>query len=430
MIYLDYQATTPLAPEAFETMLPWLRDQHANPHSAHRPGRAAKAAVEVARAQVAALLPPGGRVVFTSGATEALNWAIKGIAGPIVTTAIEHAAVLDTVAAEGRRGRAVTILPVEANGSVRVPVKAGAQSPERSACNSGLPLTREHAGGLWSAMLVNNEIGVIQPVADLANRAHQAGALFLCDAVQGYGREPIPANVDLVAISAHKVHGPKGIGALWIRDGVALAPLLHGGDQEGGRSGTLSPALCAGFGVAARLMAERAQTDQAHVELLWEVAMERLRPNLYPGKAPNLQPGKAFSVHSREGGGPVPTNSAAEDSAPLPGPGSWTPACAGVETWSVNGSATHRYHGNLNIRRPGLDVARLMSDCRDLAFSAGSACASGSGRPSHVLRAIGLSDAEARASIRLGWGRYTTEAELTAALDRIVAAAAAQRIAA
>ena len=357
MIYLDYQATTPLAPEALDAMLPWLRDQHANPHSAHRPGRAARAAVEHARGQVAALLPPGGRVVFTGGATEALNWAIKGTTGPITTLATEHAAVLDTVAAEGRGGRPVTILPVDRDG-LRARAEAGAQ------------------GGLHAAMLVNNEIGVIQPIAALADAAHAAGALFLCDAVQGYGRVPIPANVDLVAVSAHKIHGPKGIGALWIRDGVQLATFLHGGDQEGGRSGTLSPALCAGFGAAAGLMAEPAEADAAHAKRLWSLATDRL---------------------------------------------------AG---WRMNGSAADRYHGNLNVRRSGLDVARLMSDCRDIAFSAGSACASGSGRPSHVLRALGLSDAEARASIRLGFGRYTTDAELREALDRIVAAADGQRIAA
>jgi cysteine desulfurase len=426
MNYLDYQATTPLAPEAFEAMLPWLRDQHANPHSAHRPGRAAKAAVEVARAQVAALLPPGGRVVFTSGATEALNWAIKGTTGPIVTTAVEHAAVLDTVAAEERRGRGVTILPVRGDGSLRHPgLVPGSTGPQASQ-----PEEARHGGcrdkpgmtnGLWSAMLVNNEIGTIQPVAELADRAHAAGALFLCDAVQGYGRVPIPANVDLVAISAHKVHGPKGIGALWIRDGVRLDPLLHGGDQEGGRSGTLSPALCVGFGVAARLMQERADPDRAHVERLWAIATDRFHLPLPAMEGSGVGIGApapiAVEVHRSPGTRP--------GSQPTPGP-----FLEGRGDWTLNGSATHRYPGNLNIRRPGLDVARLMSDCRDIAFSAGSACASGSGRPSHVLKALGLSDAEARASIRLGWGRYTTEAELTTALDRIAAAAEAQRIAA
>ena len=244
MISLDYQATTPLAPEAFQAMLPWLQNQHANPHSAHAPGRAAKAAVEVARETVAALLPAGGSLSFTGGATEAINWAIKGArAGGIVTLATEHAATLDTADALARAGRAVTILPVKADGLVDLEAARAAILPGTA---------------LVAVMLVNNEIGVIQPIAELAAIAHEAGALFLCDAVQGYGRVAIPDGCDLIAISAHKIHGPKGIGALWIRDGVTLAPLLHGGGQEApGRSGTLSPALCAGFGVAA--LADRAQ---------------------------------------------------------------------------------------------------------------------------------------------------------------------------
>ena len=363
VIYLDYQATTPLAPEAFAAMRPWLESQHANPHSPHKAGRAAHAAVEVARDQIAALLPPGGALSFTSGATEALNWAIQGVGpGRVVTLATEHAAVLDTVAALARRGREVVMLPVAHDGLV---------DPARAA-EAIVPGT-----ALVAAMLVNNEIGVIQPIADLARMARAAGALFLCDAVQGYGRVPIPDG-DLIALSAHKIHGPKGIGALWIREGVTLAPLLHGGGQEaGGRSGTLSPALCAGFGAAAALAADRFEADAAHVTRLFDRALDRLGP-----------------------------------------------------AWQVNGSVTQRYRGNLNIRRAGLDVARLMSELRDIAFSAGSACASGSGRASHVLRAIGLSEAEARSSIRLGFGRYTTEEELMTALDRIEAGAAAQQVAA
>lgn len=363
MIYLDYQATTPLAPESLAAMLPWLESQHANPHSAHAPGRAAKAAVEVARDDVGALMPSGGKVSFTSGATEALNWAIKGTTGGIVTLATEHAAVLDTVEAEARKGRQVTVLPVGGDGLVDF-------AAARAAIRPGI--------GLVAAMLVNNEIGTIQPVEQLAELASTAGALFLCDAVQGYGRVLIPEGCDLVAVSAHKIHGPKGVGALWIRDGVTLEPLMHGGGQEpAGRSGTLSPALCAGFGAAARMAKQRFGADHAHAEQLFRAALAHLDGD-----------------------------------------------------WALSGSRDERYHGNLNIRRKGLDVARLMSDLRDIAFSAGSACASGSGRPSHVLRAIGLSDADARSSIRLGFGRYTTEEELLAALGRIVAAARAQKVAA
>ncbi len=359
MTYLDYQATTPLAPEALAAMLPLLESNFANPHSAHAPGRAAKAAVEVARDDVAGLLPPGGTVSFTSGATEALNWAIKGTTGGIVTVATEHAAVLDTVAAEARKGRDVAVLPVGPEGLVDL-------AAAREAIRPGV--------GLVAAMLVNNEIGVIQPIEELAHLAHQAGALFLCDAVQGFGRVLIPDGCDLIAVSAHKVHGPKGVGALWIRDGVTLEPLLHGGGQEpAGRSGTLSPALCTGFGAAARLAKQRFGADHAHAEQLYRAALNRIAGD-----------------------------------------------------WTLNGSQEDRYHGNLNLRHAGLDVARLISDLRDIAFSAGSACASGSGRPSHVLQAIGLSDAEARSSIRIGFGRYTSEDELLGAIDRIVAAARAQ----
>ena len=359
MIYLDYQATTPLAPEAFEAMVPLLRDQFANPHSAHRAGRAAAAQVEVARDEIARLLPPGGRLIFTSGATEALNIAIQGAPpGGIVTIATEHAAVLDTAEAMRRQGRDVTILPVDNDGFVDM-------DAARAVIRPGVALV--------AAMLVNNEIGVIQPTAALARLAREAGALFLCDAVQGYGRVPIPDGCDMIAISAHKIHGPKGVGALWLRDGVRPAPLLHGGGQEAGlRSGTLSPALCAGFGVAARLMRERADADRTHVESLASLARLAL------------------------------------------------------PDWSLNGSATHRYPGNLNLRRDGIDGARLLSYCRNVAFSLGSACASGSGRPSHVLRALGLTDAQARGSVRIGFGRYTTPDEVERAARALNEAAAAQ----
>ena len=359
MIYLDYQATTPLAPEAREAMLPWLAGPEAagfaNPHSPHRPGRAAAAAVDLARDQVAALLPSGGRVIFTGSATEALNLAILG-RNPkqIVVSAIEHAAILDCAAASGAR---VDVLEVGGEGLV--------------APDAAIPAGTD----LVAVMQVNNEIGTVQPVAALARAAHAAGALLLCDAVQGAGKLAPPEDADLIALSAHKLYGPKGIGALWVRDGVDLAPLIHGGGQEGGlRSGTLSPALCAGFGAAAALARARMQEDAAHVAGLWERARA-----IFAG-------------------------------------------------WTLNGSAAHRWHGNLNVRKDGLDVARLMSDLRDVAFSAGSACASGSGRPSHVLRALGLTDAQAKSSIRIGFGRYTQLRELEDACARIVAGAAAQGV--
>jgi cysteine desulfurase len=364
MIYLDYQATTPLAPEAREAMLRWLggpdEATFGNPHSPHRMGRMATAAVEAAREQVAALFPSGGRVIFTSGATEALNMALRGSTGDVLTFATEHAAVLDCAPAVEAAGRACTILPVLRDGTADL-------AALESAITSQV--------GVVAAMAVNNEIGVLHPLDEIATRARTAGALLLVDAVQAAGRLPPVEHADMIAVSAHKLHGPKGIGALWLRDGVELAPLILGGGQEGGlRSGTLSPALCAGFGAAAKTACERREEDAAHVAQLWNIARD---------------------------------------------------AFAG---WEVNGSTRHRWHGNLNLRKDGLDVARLMSDCRTVMFAAGSACASGSGRPSHVLKAIGLADNEAKSSIRLGFGRYTTRAELETAAATIIAAAKEQGI--
>lgn len=355
MIYLDYQATTPLAPEAREEMLRWLggpdSDSFGNPHSAHRLGRSAAAAVELARERVAMLCPPGGSVIFTGSATESINLAIRGSGegGIVAASAIEHAAVLDTVQALG----SMHMIGVDGDGlAAPSPLPAGTR--------------------LVCVMQVNNEIGTVQDIAAWQAHAAEAGALLLCDAVQGAGKLAAPP-ADMIAISAHKLHGPKGVGALWVRDGVELAPQITGGGQEQGlRSGTLSPALCAGFGVAAQLAVEQREADAAHVAQLWHRAV-----NLFAG-------------------------------------------------WTINGSNTQRWHGNLNVQKDGLDVARLMSDCRSIAFSAGSACASGSGRPSHVLRAIGLGEAQARSSIRLGFGRYTTLESLEAAATSLITAAAQQ----
>ena len=358
-IYLDHQATTPLAPEAREAMLAWLGGPEgmsfANPHSMHKAGRAAAAAVEVAREQVAALLPAGGRVVFTSGATEALNQAVRSVPrGAIACSAIEHSALFNAALASGG---AVQELPVGADGLVdpEVPIGAGT--------------------GLVAVMQVNNEIGTVQPVARLAQRAHEMGALFLCDAVQGAGKLAPPEDADMIAITAHKLYGPKGIGALWVRNGVAIGSLIEGGGQEGGlRSGTLSPALCAGFGAAAALSLTRIDADFQHLSGLAALAR---------------------SILAR---------------------------------WTVNGSETSRWPGNLNLRLDGLNFPRLLSDCRNIAFSAGSACGSGTGAPSRVLSAIGLDPKEARNSIRLGFGRYTTAEEVEIACRAIEAAALVQEV--
>lgn len=363
MIYLDYQATTPLAPEARDEMLRWLDGPSGtgfgNPHSPHRMGRQARAAIELARERVAALFPAGGRVIFTSGATEAINLAVRGsgMGGTVSVSAIEHAAVLDTARAVGNCHE----LNVAKNGQ----------------CNTKQDLPADTR--LVCVMQVNNEIGTIQPTVEWHRKAKSAGALYLCDAVQAYGRMEV-TGADMIAVSAHKFHGPKSVGALWLREGLDLAEIQTGGGQEYGlRSGTLSPALIAGMGVAAKQAKERMAQDAEHVEALWHRARD-----LFEG-------------------------------------------------WELNGTAEARWHGNMNIRPAGpngggLDVNRLMSDCRDVMFSAGSACASGSGRTSHVLDAIGLSQKQAKASIRLGWGRYTTLEEIEAAAAKIRAAAREQGV--
>jgi cysteine desulfurase len=313
MIYLDYQATTPLASEVAAAMRPWIETNFGNPHSPHRIGREASAAIEVARSRVLAALAPeasgAGKLFFTSGATEAANWALKGAAAQLppdrrrtIALATEHACVLDTVAWLGSQGFEVEVVPVGPDGLVSLD-RLAARVDGRT--------------GLVAAMLVNNEIGVVQPVAEIGRIARGAGALFFCDAVQGFGRVDLPLEAcDMVAVSAHKVHGPKGIGALWVRRGIQLDPLLHGGGQEGGlRSGTLSPALCVGFGEAARLLTEQRDADSAHVAALWDRARAALGPE-----------------------------------------------------WRLNGSAEHRYHGNLNLRAEGIDAARLISEIRQVPF--------------------------------------------------------------
>ncbi|MFL6829144.1 MAG: cysteine desulfurase family protein, partial [Sphingomicrobium sp.] len=335
--------------------------------SPSRWGREAAAAIEVARNDVErAFELEGGRVAFTGSATEALNWALKGTverAGSgrnrIITVASEHAAVLDSCEWLAGRGIDLTLLPVGQDGRIDL---------------EDLDRELDERVAIVSVMLVNNEIGVIQPVCEIARMVHDCGAVMLCDAVQGLGRIPLPEGPDLVAVSAHKIHGPKGIGALWMREGAEPEAFVHGGGQELGlRSGTLSPALCVGFGAAAKLAKHRETRDYDHVDHLWECALKALGPD-----------------------------------------------------WIINGSTEHRYRGNLSIRRDGVDAARLIADLREIAFSLGSACASGSGRPSHVLKAIGLSYREARSSVRLGFGRYTSEDDMVEACSRITEAADAQ----
>jgi len=355
-IYLDYAATTPVDPAVIAAMEPWWSEQFGNPHSPHRWGYRAAAAIAVARAQVAKLLDVAADTVnFTSGATESVNWALKGALTVtrrrIVTLATEHSCVLETACWLATQGGAVTVVGVRPDGLIDM---------------AALDAALGNDVALVSAMLVNNETGVVQPIAEIAARAHAHGALMHCDAAQGFGKLPTQVDVlgvDLLSLTAHKIYGPKGVGALYIRPGLALTPLFHGGGQEaGGRSGTLAPALCVGLGTAAAIAAEQMAQDAAHASAL--------RAKLLAG----------LGVH-----------------------------------YIINGSSGFIWPGTLNLRFDGVDGARLLQAVRGIAVSSGSACASGSGRPSHVLEAMGLTPAQARSSLRLGWGRFTTAADIDTA---------------
>ena len=372
-IYLDYQATTPVDPAVAAAMQPYMLERFGNPHSQHRFGWEAEAAVEVARGQIAQLLNAAPEaIVFTSGATEASNLALKGVlTAPgqqrrrIVTVATEHSCVLDTAEYLAELGAELTLLRVDGDGLVRL------DEAER-AIGADVAVV--------SVMAVNNEIGVVQAVAEIAALARRAGAVMHCDAAQAFGKLPLDVEalgVDLLSVSGHKIHGPKGVGALYVRPGTRLSPQMHGGGQEGNglRSGTLAPMLCVGLGKAAEIAAANMAADREHAEALWDRAL------------------------------------------------------AGLDVpYRINGSTSARWRGNLNVRFPGVDGARLLADLRGLAVSAGAACASAKGKPSHVLAALGLPDPLAKASLRIGWGRFTTADEIDRAMAMINAAVRAQGV--
>jgi len=371
--YLDYAASAPLRAEALAAMLPLLQRPAANPSSQHGPGRAARAAVETAREQVAALVGAApGEVVFTSGGTEADNLAVKGalLARPagarqLVCTAVEHHAVLDAAAwAEADAGARVTLAPVDPAGRVDLERLAGLLEPGRTA--------------LVAVMAANNEVGTGQPVAAAAGLAHAAGAVLLCDAVQAAGLPGVDMGrdgIDLLALAAHKLGGPTGVGALVVRAGADLRPLLHGGGQERGlRSGTLPAAAIAGFGAAAAAaLAEReAPGFAAALAALRARLLAGLRA-LEPALVVNGDPGRS------SGAGGLP--------------------------------------GLLSVRFPGrrAEDLLLLLDRHGVACSAGSACASGAVTPSHVLLAMGRGPAEARETVRFSLGHASTEADVDAA---------------
>jgi cysteine desulfurase len=386
--YLDYAASAPLRAEALAAMLPLLRRPAANPSSQHGPGRAARAAVETAREQVAALVGAApGEVVFTSGGTEADNLAVKGVAlarpqgdRHLVCSAVEHHAVLDAAAwAEADAGARVTLAPVDTAGRVDLERLAGLLAPGRTA--------------LVAVMAANNEVGTGQPVAAAAELAHAAGAVLLCDAVQAAGLPGVDVGgdgIDLLALAAHKLGGPTGVGALVVRAGGTLRPLLHGGGQERGvRSGTLPAAAIAGFGAAAAAaLAERQASGFAP-------ALAGLRDRLLAGLRA-LEPGLVVNGD----------------------PGRFT----GAPPWgSPDPSGAAGLPGLLSVRFPGrrAEDLLLLLDRQEVACSAGSACASGAVTPSHVLLAMGRGPAEARETVRFSLGHASTVADVDAAVAAV-----------
>jgi cysteine desulfurase len=372
-VYLDYQSTTPVDKRVLDEMLPWFTEKFGNPHSVtHAYGREAAAATERARAEAAALIGAEPReIVFTSGATEANNLAIKGAAhfhrafgkDHIVTVATEHKCVLESARAMEREGFRLTMLPVDAGGLVDVAALAAAID-DRTA--------------VVSVMAANNEIGVLQPVAEIGALCRERGVLFHTDAAQAVGKVPVDVDamkIDLLSISGHKMYGPKGIGVLYVRHRprARIAPLFDGGGQERTlRSGTLPTPLCVGLGVAARL---------AQAEMAGEA--ERL-----------LGLRRRFLAGIR----------------------------ARLPEVRLNGDPERRLPGNLNLSFPGIPALALIEACPGLALSTGSACTAAEVEPSYVLRALGLPEAVAASSLRFCLGRYTTDSEVDFAVETLAAA--------
>jgi cysteine desulfurase len=373
-IYLDHNATTPPDPAVVDAMLPHLRERFGNAASAHPRGRAASAAVERARAAVAGLLGVvPQRIVWTSGATEAVNTALKGLAetrgsdrSRLLVGATEHKAVLDTAEwLSWRRGVQVDVVPVDDDGRVDLDALGVLLGPDVFAV---------------AVMGANNETGVLNPVGDLQALAAAAGATYVCDATQLPGKVACDLfGVDYVAVSAHKVYGPQGLGALVIppsRQGIDA--LVHGGGHERGlRSGTINLAGVVGFGVAAELAAATLDVDRGRLADLRDRLVDRL---------------------GRQVGG-----------------------------ITVHGAAVERLPNTASVRLAGVEADALIVGVPEVAFSSGSACTSAVPTPSHVLTAMGLSDVEASETIRLSLGRSTTEEDVDMAVDRIAAAAARLR---
>ena len=373
MVYLDNHATTPVDPRVLEAMLPYFGPKFGNAASkGHRYGWEAEKAVELARRRIAELAGAHPReIVFTSGATESDNLALKGAmqaarkkGNHLVTLATEHKAVLDTARRLEREGCQATILPPKPDGLVDLEALRRAIRPDTV---------------LVSVMYANNEIGTIQPVAAIGALCHQRGVLFHCDAVQALGKIPVDVErdqIDLMSLSAHKLYGPKGVGALYVRrrnPRVVLAAQMDGGGHEAGmRSGTLNVPAIVGFGEACRLCAQEMTAEAARTGAL----RDRLKTRLQT-------------------------------------------ALEGVE---VNGTMEHRLPANLNVSFAGVDAESLLIALPEVALSTGSACTSATVEPSHVLQALGLTRDRAHSSVRLGLGRFNTEEEVDFAATKIAEA--------
>eukprot|EP00611_Tribonema_gayanum_P005037 TRINITY_DN1427_c0_g1_i2.p1 TRINITY_DN1427_c0_g1~~TRINITY_DN1427_c0_g1_i2.p1 ORF type:complete len:481 (-),score=118.98 TRINITY_DN1427_c0_g1_i2:2134-3528(-) len=360
--YLDMQATTPLDPRALDAMLPWMMGGYGNPHSrTHSYGWEAEGAVEVARGQIADLIGASPReIIFTSGATESNNMSVKGVARfyasrkkHLITTQTEHKCVLDSCRAMEREGYEVTYLPVQTNGLIDMAELEAAIRPDTA---------------LVSVMAVNNEIGVIQPIKEIGALCRTRKVFFHSDMAQMLGKLPINVddmNVDLVSLSSHKVYGPKGVGALYVRrrPRVRLEPVFSGGGQERGlRSGTLPHNLCVGFGAACDIAAQEMERDAKWVGYLSKRMLDAIT--------------------------------------------------ARVPEVVLNGDPTARYSGNLNLSFAYVEGESLLMALKNIAVSSGSACTSASLEPSYVLRAIGVQEDLAHTSIRFGIGRFTTQQEV------------------
>jgi cysteine desulfurase len=370
-VYLDNHATTPVDPRVLEAMLPYFGERFGNAASRSHPfGWEADEAAETARAEVAALIGASPReIVFTSGATESDNLAIKGVleyhaerGDHVITAATEHKAVLDVCKALEKAGRArITVLPVDAGGLVEPEAVRRAITPRTV---------------LISIMHANNEIGTLHPVAEIGRIAREAGVLFHCDAAQSAGKVALDVGelqIDLLALTAHKLYGPKGCAALYVR-GTAprerqTAQMQGGGHERGLRSGTLNVPGAVGFGRACALAASALAEESARIAAL--------RDRLHCGLAEQLD-----GVH-------------------------------------LNGHPQQRLAGNLNLSFDGVESDSLLAVLPDIALSSGSACTSATLEPSHVLRAIGLDDDAAHASIRFGLGRFTTDDDVDYALERV-----------